>query len=387
VSKFLCSLISLGILSASPTFGEEKVEQDVPPTSQAEPAPPAEPATVPTVAESWTCPPRLNDSSSDLNFLVKGKLTLLSVVANTPGKEGAYKRVNLLESDMIKLESTLVSAFEMAYKHRFLAPAFPTKGILTLGFEGEADKCAAGKATVQGIKLTSPPQVLTNLPIDNYALFESDRGPKLATQEGVLQVDPVNLQTRQEFVIPKGQIPLYLSYAERYLMTWNPDKKSIERHTLDLKPKLIGAIEVKAPFFFSSHDHIKFARWAESGNELKVEDPFNPQKVVGISLPKEYDLKNAEFRMDKPGNLLAVFGKDPETRRIWDKLFIFDLRTGKIVTEFKVSKGNYVSDAGFHPSSSRLIVLIKGFDNRALKGANVWLPTPKKWKNLHMVLR
>ncbi|MGE0172803.1 MAG: hypothetical protein AB7T49_08460 [Oligoflexales bacterium] len=350
----------------------------------------APPATTPALD---FCAPLLNPLVGDVIYLEdKQKLIVFKKVKDTTtGDHALHFHYNLLEINTKTLKSKLLSSMTFEKTPYFMIPDYPITTMLLVSFKESLPPCPSGEARSTGISLLPQAKIIAQGKNEFFHFFASRKGSMLARPGASLEVDPATLQTRSLFAFPREETPLYFDRSKQFL-SWDGKNRILKQattspayetvRTLQVDPSeslliagtnvAVGSIEDKENVLTLNFLQEDRAQW-KKGEEKK------------IGIETQFPLRKAAFAYSG-NNLLAIFGREPKRSKLWEKMFISDIQTGKKVAELNLSKGRYVSAVVFSDGGKKAFAFIHNSTDHNLVAVNVWSQATSKWQEVYLTL-
>jgi hypothetical protein len=183
-------------------------------------------------------------------------------------------------------------------------------------------------------------------------------------RRALVQLDTVSMQYRQLYKVPGKDFPVFTDPVRGRMILWNGQQRLLVEHTAGI-PLEKKARKVK---FREGYQVLQQGyRFAA----IKTDVPNNTFVIhempewTGVTQEKEYSIKlpggySVAQSMVLPlfdRKLALVTARNDQTRRRWQKVFLWDYRDGKILREFSAGGINYFGEAGISPDTKTIVLV------------------------------
>ena len=101
-----------------------------------------------------------------------------------------------------------------------------------------------------------------------------------------------------------------------------------------------------------------------------------------VSLPKEYPVNLVSVQVDFVRRLVLVSGNVAIGQR-WNKVFLFQYKTGALIGEFKAPDGHFIAHMSFVPGGKSVLAAVKKNDG-LLQTLAIYDIEDKQWTQLKL---
>lgn len=338
--------------------------------------------------EEW----HINPAGGQTRFSSDGNsLYFLTRTSRRSSKRGNHDRTTwLIRMDLNTGLLHRKMSLEAERRVLVVPHGIPLKGISLVSFLRGDKGCHSGLASALGYRIKGGARPGKTLPKGNYKIFPSSQGMAVGDLERhrMVVMDLMSLQIKSGLRFPPGNIPLYLDYDDKVLYGWDVKEHSLVR-TLPGSLSLAAKINLSAPQkVLQQNNMFAVVRENHKKNTLMIREirnwTGNSAGRFRIKLPAGYPVKDAFFVPDFETRTLLVYGKDPLRRRRWDKAFIYDYGSGRMVGKMALKKKHYLDEAVFTPDRARAVFITKSWPHAVLKGVRVFHFGKRQWEQLHL---
>lgn len=307
-------------------------------------------------------------------------------------KKGSAKH-HLIRVNLKNLAFNRLISLKVKGSPKLISHGSPIEGISFFQFSKYDGGCNLGSGEAYSVLLGKKPKIGRSLPKGYYKVFPSDKGLQIGDLKlGVIKsIDVKTFQVRKGSRFKNGDVPLYWNYKKGIYYSFNDaGNGSLYRYSVNgSKPQ--AQLKLSPAFKIIQNDDV-FAVLKELDAKenrfaiIELNAWTGRSGKYNISLPGRYKIEQGMISVDFNKRNLLIYGKFPLRKRKWNKAFIIDYSTNKIIDDFDVKSGYFVSRAHLTPDGTKAIFVTERYSDRTVGGITVYDFESKKWEAVHLVL-
>ena len=277
-------------------------------------------------------------------------------------------------------QSERLAAFDHLIQASLLTYGNPAETAIAIAFSGSRAACFSGPAVLLDINLGKGESKAMRA-VGQYEIVAAPLGRMLVElkKHMIISIDPTTFQRKSLRTIPEGERGLYFDPVKNELTTWTEDgeERWLARYigrgdsaAKQLSIKKGDRVLQQGALFAVAHFNSK-----QNSIDIQPQTGWSGEQKSGrftITLPLAYPVASAGIEIDFKNHLALVFGANYTAKLRWQRVFIFDYLSGKMLTAMPVSGSQYLHYVGIDPSSSYAFVEVRDQATKRTTGVKLY---------------
>ncbi len=248
--------------------------------------------------------------------------------------------------------------------------------------------CGEGVSAGIGLKWVGEQKIIKSFPSARYKIVPSDQGVQVADldQRTIKSLDVQSFQKRSVGNFPSQVIPLFIKLNPPILYGFSPELAELQRfEEHESMPKAVLKLK-------------KGMRLVQQNELFAVINPGDDPRVLQLKLVKGWSgdlFKNYEFQLpekwsfEESGTLLdfatgtiMVFPAKNQDKREKRQVITYSLSKPEVEKVITADKGQYFSQIGILPRSSKLLILSRGLSDDVVQSIKIGDLEKGEWRDI-----
>jgi len=314
------------------------------------------------------------DKANSQKAGVKGK------AARQTQAELAKVGYTLFKVNLKTQQSERLAAFDHLIQASLLTYGNPAETAIAIAFSGSRATCFSGPAALLDINLGKGESKAMRA-VGQYEIVAAPLGRMLVElkKHMIISIDPTTFQRKALRSIPEGERGLYFDPIKNELTTWTEDgeERGLARYigrgdsaATQLSIKKGERVLQQGGLFAVAHFNGK-----QNSIDIQPQTGWSGEQKSArftITLPLAYPVVSAGIEIDFKNHIALVFGANFSAKLRWQRVFIFDYQSGKMLTAMPVSGSQYLNYVGIDPSSSFAFVEVRDQATKRTTGVKLY---------------
>ncbi len=270
----------------------------------------------------------------------------------------------------------------------------PVKAISAIAFAGPAAGCFEGPAGVVSVSFAKKTEKAVQ-DSGQFQLVNSADGLRLvdAKKGNVLELDSETFQSKLGRKIAAGDRPLYYDQDKHSLTVWH---EGAEQRGLAFFPSEDESGVKRLAFkkgdrVLQDGDRYAVAHLNGAANTIDVQELVNWTKVekagrYKLTIPPAYSVASAGMDINFDKHLVLVYGANFLAKQKWQRLFVFDYKSGELLGAVPVTGTQYLNFAAIDPTGTYVVIEVRDMATRQTVGGKVFDVAKKSFDDLDLAM-
>jgi len=305
--------------------------------------------------------------------------TASAAPAATPGAPGApaaapppkVNGITLYRVDLTTNKATAVLSVKQRPTSILVNHGDPIQGISALAFQQVPGGCSEGKAAGVNLGFDKKEGSASLLGKGSYGVVRSQQGTLMVDldRRTILETDIQSYQTRSAANFAEGEVPVFFDQGDRHMVTWNAKARGMSLFKSGMKTA-DQKIQIK-PGDRVLQDRDRFAVMAmdRATNTLTVRllpkwSKVDKDREYAVKVPAAYNIADAYVEVNMARGLLAVSAVPGPQRLRWQKLYLFSLKSGRLLATLEGTANQYFEYFALAPDGTFLVAEVRDLNDR-----------------------
>ena len=247
----------------------------------------------------------------------------------------------------------------------------PIQGLSALAFAQVPGACSEGKASGVNLGFDKKEGSASVLGKGSYGVVRSNRGTLMVDldRRAILETDVQSYQTRVAAKFAEGEVPVFYDLGDHHMVTWNTKARGISlfksgvktpEQRIQFKPG-DRVLQDRDRFAVMSSDRVAntltvrlLPKWSKVDKDVEYT----------VKLPGAYNTADAYVEINLAKSLIAVSAIPGTSRMRWQKVYLFNLKTGQLLATVSGAASQYFEYFAIDPEGKFLLAEVKDLNDR-----------------------